>query len=188
MANYLTQTDVDNYGSDLLDVSQRAAMNALAPHLQHLQQQNHDLHARLAREQRHRLDQQVAQLVPNYLAVDSDPAWHRWLLGVDAMTGRVRQALLDQAIRDGSANRVAAFFRQFAQSNQSGTSPSGAAPRRARQATEKPVYTRDLIAKLYDQHRRGAYAGREDEWNRIERDLFEAQTQGRIQMHPYVSK
>jgi hypothetical protein len=33
-------SDYQNYGSDLLDVSQRAALEAVAPHLQNLEAQN----------------------------------------------------------------------------------------------------------------------------------------------------
>jgi hypothetical protein len=57
MTNYLTQNDVDNYGHDLINVTQRAALHAVAPHLQNLEQQNSDLRQRLAVEARHRLDQ-----------------------------------------------------------------------------------------------------------------------------------
>jgi hypothetical protein len=186
MANYLTQNDVDSYGHDLLDVSQRAAMQAVAPHLQTLAQQNAALLKGLAQERRHRLDQQVAELVPDYKQIDEDPAFHRYLLGVDTLTGRIRQALLDDAIRKGSAERCAAFFHGFQTETPSGGSTG--APRRAKAAASKPVYTRDQIAKLYDAHRRGAYAGREAEWNRIEQDLFEAQRTGRIAMHPWIFK
>jgi hypothetical protein len=77
MANYLTQNDVDNYGHDLLDVSQRAALHAVAPHLQNLQQQNAKLRQRLAKEARHRLDQQVEQMVPDFREIDRNPRWHR---------------------------------------------------------------------------------------------------------------
>ena len=62
MANFLTQDDVNNYGHDLLDVSQRAALQAVAPHLQQIQQDNVRLQQRLAKEARHRLDQAVERM------------------------------------------------------------------------------------------------------------------------------
>jgi hypothetical protein len=46
--------------------------------------------------------------------------------------------------------------------------------------TDKPIYTRPQIKTLYEQHRRGAYLGREAEWTRIEADIFAAQREGRI--------
>jgi hypothetical protein len=72
VANYLTEQDVRDYGSELLDVSQRAALHAVAPHLMSLEQQNAELQRRLAKEARHRLDQQVAAAVPDYQTIDRD--------------------------------------------------------------------------------------------------------------------
>jgi hypothetical protein len=188
---YLTENDVQNYGHDLLDVSQRAALHAVAPHLQHLEQQNAELQQRLAREQRHRLDQQIAAAVPNFREIDNDPRWHRWLLGVDPLNGRMRQHILDDAIRAGDPSRVTAFFRGYMQEQgAAGQTPghTGHASQRARSAREKPIYTRELIGALYEQHRRGEFAGREKEWAQIEQDIFRAQREGRVQAHPYLTK
>jgi hypothetical protein len=187
VANYLTQQDVENYGSELLDVSQRAALQAIAPHLQqtesHLQQlarENADLRARQAREQRRRLDQQVEQAIPNYRDFDHDPRWHQWLKGVDLMSGRVRQQLLNEAIQHGNVSRVLSFFNGFQQ--EAGGSPQAqtVSGRRARSSSNKPIYTRAQVAQLYSQHRRGAYAGREAEWQRQEADIIRAGAEGRI--------
>jgi len=62
-----------------------------------------------------------------------------------------------------------------------------AAPGKARPASgdgqvpvEKPTYTREQIRKLYDDKRRGMYAGREAEFAAFEADLTAAQRDGRI--------
>ena len=57
-----------------------------------------------------------------------------------------------------------------------------------RPAAWKPVYTRNQITKIYDQHRRGAYAGREAEWARQEADIIAAGREGRIQGPDYLTK
>jgi hypothetical protein len=111
--DYLTQADVANYGTDLIDFTTRAAAHAVAPQLQHLGQQSAELMQRLARETRARLDREVAAAVPNYLEIDQDPRWHQWLIQVDPLNGRMRQELLNDAIAAGSATRVVAFFRGF---------------------------------------------------------------------------
>jgi hypothetical protein len=136
------------------------------------------LRERLARDARHRLDQQVAAAIPNYQEIDRDPYWHRFLLGVDPYTGRVRQALLNEAVASGNANRVIAFFRGFLQEERAGgTQASG----RARSTpSKKPIYTRTQIDQLYAAHRRGAYTGREAEWARQEADIFAAIREGRV--------
>ena len=80
------------------DFAQRAALHAVAPHLQASEQQNLELQNRLAREARARLDAAVERAVPNYREIDQEPRWHNWLRSVDPLSGRVRQTLLDEAI------------------------------------------------------------------------------------------
>jgi hypothetical protein len=186
MANYLTQQDVDNYGSELLDVSQRAALHALGPHIQNIAEQNAQLRQQVAREARHRLDGEVATLVPDYKTIDADPGWHRWLLGIDLMSGRVRQTLLNEAISAGDARQVKTIFDRYrgqATSTSSHASTSHASTssgRRSSSSSYKPIYTRQQIAQLFEQHRKGAYAGREQEWARLEHDIIAAGREGRV--------
>jgi hypothetical protein len=203
---YLTERDEQNYGPELIDFAQRAAVQAVRPHLQDLESQNVNLRQQLAKEARRRLDQSVEVAVPNFREIDANPRWHRWLLGIDVYSGRVRQELLNRAIAAAEAPRVISFFKGFLQeetatghiepvSSAPATSvPRGAtmnlnalaAPGRARPATggdamqpDKPIYTRAQVKELYAAHLKGAYVGREAEWNRIEADLFAAQREGR---------
>jgi len=185
MNSYITEQDVQNYGSELIDLTQRAAVQAVAPHLQNLQQQNAELQHRLAQEARHRLDQQVERAVPNYREIDRDPAWHSWLLSIDALSGRQRQVLLNDAIAQGDAGRVIGFFRGF-QREAGADTGEGAPPQQPRSrrvpmwGSDRPTYTRAQIAKLYEQHLRGAYKDRETEWQRLEADIIRAGAEGRI--------
>jgi hypothetical protein len=204
---FLTPEDEQNYGRDLLNVAKRAAMETVVPHLQTLEQKNEELRRQLAKEQRRQLDNAVEIAVPDYREIDRNPRWHRWLLGIDVLSGRVRQTLLNEAISVGAAPRVVWFFKSFlseevatghvasAPSSQPAPAPrepaisltSLAAPGRARPATggdaslpaDKPTYTRAQVKQLYEQHRKGAYVGREAEWARLEADFFTAQREGR---------
>jgi hypothetical protein len=54
MANYLTQSDIDNYGRDLIDLTQRAAAEVVAPQLAQMHEDNAELRQRLATEARSR--------------------------------------------------------------------------------------------------------------------------------------
>jgi hypothetical protein len=174
MATYLTEQDVQNYGTDLIDVTQRAALHAVAPELQQIKQQNAELQRQLSIEARRNLDARVERAVPNFREVDRDPRWLQWLAGTDALTGRSRQQLLNDAIASTDANRVAMFFRRFQQEAGSVQAPA-AAPGRARSAPSgKPVYSHTQIAEFYSQHRKG-------EWARLEADFFTAQREGRVQ-------
>jgi hypothetical protein len=181
-ASWLTNEDVQNYGNDLIDLTQRSALHAVAPHLENLEAQNAELRQRLAREARHRLDQQVAAALPDFRERDRDPEWHRWLLGYDTYSGRVRQQLLNEAIASGSAERVVAFFRGF-QAEAGGTqshASAGTTYGRARSSGGRQIYTRDQIKQLYRAHQQGAYTGREQEWARQEVDIIRASAEGRI--------
>jgi hypothetical protein len=192
-----------------VNFTQRAAAEAIAPQLMALDQQNRELQARLAQEARARLDMRVEAAIPNFRDIDRDPRWHRWLLGIDMLSGRVRQTLLDEAISAADAPRAISFFRGFlneefatghiepAYSSQQAAPPreaavplaSLAAPGRARPATggdfgglpESRLYTRAQISQLYTAHRKGAYVGREAEWNRQEADIIAAGREGRVQ-------
>jgi hypothetical protein len=182
-ATYLTNEDVQNYGSDLLDVTQRAALDAVVPALQHLEQQNVELQRRLAVEARRNLDAAVERAVPNFREVDRDPRWHSWLSGVDILTGRARQVLLNDAIASTDAGRVAAFFRKFQSEvgdQSAGAQASSTASNRTRSSSGKQLYTRDQVKQLYRAHQQGAYAGREVEWARQEADIIRASGEGRI--------
>jgi hypothetical protein len=150
--------------------------------------QNVKLRQRLAKEARHRLDQQVEAAAPDFREIDRNPRWHRWLLGIDEYTVRVRQLLLDDAVASGSVARVKAFFEGFRQAERAGGTQAQAVGSRQARSSGKPIYTREQIGQLYEQHRKGAYAGREAEWNRIENDIFAAQREGRIQETPYLTK
>jgi hypothetical protein len=60
MANYLTQSDVDNYGRELVDLVQRGAAEVMAPQLAAMHEDNAALRERLAQEAKKRLDQALA--------------------------------------------------------------------------------------------------------------------------------
>jgi hypothetical protein len=187
VVNFLTRADVDAYGPELVDFAQRAAAQAMAPHLQNLNAENAELRQQLAREARYRLDAQVAAAIPNFREIDRDPRWHQWLMTLDPLTGQIRQQLLNDAIASGSVARVSAFFRGFQQ--EAGQAADSPAPQRARNtASSKPTYTRDQIAQLYAAHRKGAYADREAEWARQEEDIIAAGREGRVSGGPYLTK
>jgi hypothetical protein len=183
MTAWLTQNDVDAYGTELIDLTQRSALHALAPTLQNLEQANAELRQRLAIEARRNLDQRVAAAVPDYQQIDRDPRWHQWLRAPDPLSGVPRQQLLNDAIASGSATRVRAFFEGFRQEvggTQSHASARTTSRTRSASSPRGRVYTRAEIAQLYEHHRKGAYAGRDAEWQRLEYDIIRAGAEGRV--------
>jgi hypothetical protein len=127
----------------------------LAPQLAQIHEDNAMLRQRLAQEARHRLDQQVAAAVPNYREIDHDPRWHDWLLSTDALSGRQRQVLLNDAIAQGNAARVIGFFKGWQREAGTGAGDAAQQPRSRRVpmwGSDRPTYTRAQVAKVYRQH------------------------------------
>jgi hypothetical protein len=137
----------------------------------------------------------VAQHVPQWERVNADPRFHQWLLTPDPMTGITRQTYLEDAQRNHDVARVVNIFRTFAPS--AGTPPQNR-PNPAASELERQIapgrtvaanspstqeakrWSRTEITKLYDDHRKGNFKGREAEFKELERDLFAAQRDGRI--------
>lgn len=143
---------------------------------------------------------QLAGAVPNWRDVNSDPDFQSWLLQADQLTGLTRQTYLEDAQRALDANRVIAFFRTWLEMNGGSQAPVAqttgsakselekqVAPGRPRSAGAKAsskakVYTLKDIEKFFEDVRKGKYKGREDERAKIERDIFSAQRENRIQI------
>lgn len=143
----------------------------------------------------------LTSTVPNWREVNDVPAFQSWLLETDPLTGITRQTYLEDAQRALDARRVSAFFRTWLESTgQAVAQPQGSAstssnsqlekqvtPGRARnagtpQTNKGKVYTPADITKFFNDVRSGKYKGREQERDRIERDIFAAQREDRIQV------
>jgi hypothetical protein len=163
---------VANFGDELVDLTQRGALHAVGPHLRSIEQQNAELRERLAREERRSLDQAIERAVPNWREIDRDPRWLQWLGGLDALSGRVRQDLLDEAIDQGNAMHVISFFRGFLR--EAGAAGHHGRPRQA--AAGKPIYSRGQITHFANLRRKGAYT--DEQWARWENELIAAGREG----------
>jgi hypothetical protein len=143
----------------------------------------------------------LATTVPNYREVNATEGFQAWLLEADPLTGITRQTYLDDAQRALDAQRVGNFFRAWlettgqaavAQSTDRGTSSElekQVAPGRSRGAgspaanNKAATYSPQDIQKFFNDVRMGKYKGREADRSRIERDIFNAQREGRIVMN-----
>lgn len=145
--------------------------------------------------------------VPMWREINRDEGFKAWLDEPDPYSGKKRNEMLQEAFSRHEGNRVVSFFRGFleavgtpqpspAQGNPAPLSngqPAGkpsledfAAPGRARSTPQslpldKPVYTVAWIAKFTADKIAGKYRGRESDAEAIERDIFQAQHEGRIQ-------
>jgi chemotaxis protein histidine kinase CheA len=143
----------------------------------------------------------LTKAVPNWREVNDNQDFQTWLLDVDPLTGISRQTYLEDAQRSLDANRVSNFFRTWleisgqatvAQNNGRAAVSSElekqVTPGRSRNSgapagNKAKVYTPSDITKFFNDVRSGKYRGREQERDRIERDIFAAQRENRIQLN-----
>lgn len=143
---------------------------------------------------------ELAGNVPNWREVNDNADFQSWLLDIDPLTGISRQTYLEDAQRSLDARRVANFFRTWLESNgQANVAQTQArvtapelekqvAPGRSKnsgtpQTSKARTYTPVDIQKFFNDVRSGKYKGREQERDRIERDIFAAQRENRIQLN-----
>jgi hypothetical protein len=179
MAAWLTQKDVDDYGHDVLDLAQRAALHAMTPELQRLDAQNESLRRQLAQEQRRGLYQTLDAQLPNWKEIDNDTRWRQWLLFSDPYNKRPRQSLLNEAISAGDATRVLSFFRGYLA--EAGQSPQGQQSQQRQVATQR-TYTRAEIKRASEDYLRGRIP--EAEYQKLSADMHAAIGEGRIANPP----
>lgn len=157
-----------------------------------------------------RMYQQLDRELPNWKQINSHPEFVGWLQMPDPLSGQIRHNLLAEAYNSQQGNRVMEFFRRFLNEQASygpanggqqpgngaltassyATTPqvdllSLAAPGRAKAgqtqvSPDKPTFTVQEIKQFYTDSANGHYKGREDEYNRIQQEIFSAGREGRV--------
>lgn len=145
----------------------------------------------------------LARLVPDWETVNYDEGFLQWLNEVDRFTGMKRLDLLRQAFSSMDSRRTAEFFNAYKVSIAPPADPATPAapapevpskrdpsalvsPGQSRASSPKPaepqakVWTRGDITKFYEDkfHKRITA----EEADRLERDLFKAQREGRVEL------
>lgn len=209
-AKLITEQDIEDYGDSIEVMrkvfreemsSKDTEINELRKLVRQMQgtvvPQVHQLSQNYAvsNEQRFWADLQTA--VPDWQEINSSQEFQSWLLEVDPLTGIPRQTYLDDAQRTMDARRVANFFTAWkgmtGSSNARTPAASQSASELERQVApgkgrsggtktqgEAKTYTSADIKKFFADVQKGRYRGKETERDRIERDIFAAQREGRI--------
>ena len=206
----INDQDKEDYG-DSIEVMRKASREETAPLIQRIvalegvvQQLQSNIVPRvesIAKRQAQTSEQsywtELGTAVPEWKTINASPDFQSWLLDIDPLTGHTRQTLLEHAQQQLDAIRTASFFTSWLKESGvtvSQPTPDAASselerqivPGRGRTAAppapvEGKIYTRQDIADFFDDVRVGKFRGQEDERNRIERDIFAAQQEGRIQ-------
>jgi hypothetical protein len=130
----VTPQDVENYGTELLDVIARRATEVVAPQLTKLEQENENLRKRLVQNDQRGIYAQLNAQVPSWREINTSPAFKTWLSKRDVYSGQVRQGLLNAAFQAAKAPTVIAFFRGYLQETGGATSTDAPVPQPQPQA------------------------------------------------------
>ena len=197
----ITEQDKEAFGSDLLDLIDRASEQKVAEFRSqnaHLVSRIEELQGKLGNVTERQVvsdkDKFLANLsaqVPNWETLNIDQGFLAWLAEVDPVYGLPRQVALTNAYESLDANRTAIIFNQYqgkvapmqqkpSQQLQSQVAPtrSRASPAPATSAGDKSIWSQDQIANFYNEGIKGHLDQAEAE--RIEKDINAAYAEGRI--------
>jgi hypothetical protein len=204
----LSSQEVEDYGQDMIDVVKRAAreevgqeLNALRAENANLQQQVGGVQQTTAISARQTMFQFLDGELNVWRQLNKEPEFVQWVENVDTFSGQPRIEMLRAAFEQNNGPRVLAFFQGFLTEN-AAFRPQGqneparqpqvdlnslVAPGRASDGDlprapegNKPEYTQADIQRFYADVNRGVYKSDPAEKDRIERDIFAAQGEGRI--------
>lgn len=200
----ISEQEMNDYGPDFMEVVGRRAkeivMNDVMPEVENLKRQVNVTTETAQQNARMSVYQTLDQRVANWRQINEADEFHQWLAGYDPYSGQVRKVMLNHAFEANDAARVAAFFEGFvnelsavAPRENSELSPPGkkvslaslAAPGRSRAAeppssasSDKSIITTAQISRFYTDVAAGKYP--KAEADRLEKMIFEAQSEGRI--------
>lgn len=194
--------DVDNFGSDLVEMVQRVAQSHLAHAAQVIDAKVAEIDQKIAAlaQQLSGTTQAVAvnvenafferltKALPEWESINADPGFLAWLAEEDPVHGVARQHALNEAQKQLNSERALAVFRAYAgpakaapkvdplEKQMSPRSASSAEP----VAAEKTTVSQAQITTFYNEVRQGRYRGNEAEAARIEQIINTALAEGRV--------
>ena len=191
-AKLVGKEDEDAFGADLVDLARRVAREESGAYvaklegtIAELQQQLKGVAQTTAVTVQDRFENQLAAAVPNWKAVDGDPKFIEWL-----QSNATRMKVFSEAARNQDVDGVAYFYKEYPGAQK--TEKQAVDPRLAKQVApgkskavtpaaanpaEKKTWTRSEIAQFYAD---GKKRFSQEDYVKLERDLFAAQKEGRV--------
>lgn len=189
-AQLVKPEEVETFGSELIDVVRRAAREELAEkdnQISELREMVQQLSNKTTKNVEVDFYTALNSKVTDWVTINDDKNFHKWLNELDDLTGIRRQDLLAQAEADRDADRVAKFFIAYKRASQSWAAnatrslETQVAPDTGRQASAPPAkrfYTRGEIADFYARVRRNEVS--DQDAIAIEADIQAAIGEGRV--------
>lgn len=127
----VTDADVEAFGSDLIEVQRKVAREVAAEfraELDSLKAENNDLRKQIGETGNKvveaSFETRLHRLVPDFEAINVDPAWIAWLEEVDPMLRGPRKMAAQNAFTNGDAEGVAHYVNLF----KAATAPAAVEP------------------------------------------------------------
>ena len=120
----ISADEIEDYGSDLIDVMKRAAQEAVQGDMDALRSENDKMKSliggvgqRIEQDDRGKVYDALGSAVSNWEQINREPAFLQWLSEHDVYAGVPRGELLNRAFAKNDADRVIRFFKGFLQEN-----------------------------------------------------------------------
>ena len=188
--SYVKPEEVEEFGEPLIDLIRRAAreeVGAKEAEIEALKAKIESFDSRTSKVVEVDFFEQLGKDVPDWVAINDDKNFHKWLDGYDELTGVRRQDMLSQAEQERDARRVANFFKAY---RKAGQTWAAAASRKlesqvvpeTNQSSKPPpgkkIWTRQEIGNFYAAMRRGDISDKDAVV--IEAEIHAAQVDGRV--------
>ncbi len=188
--SFVKPEEVEEYGENLIDLIRRAAreeVTAKEAEIEALRAKIEAFDSRTSKVVEVDFFEQLGKDVPDWVAINDDKNFHKWLDGYDELTGLRRQEMLSQAEADKDARRVANFFKAY---KKAGQTWAAAASRKlesqvvpeTNQSVKPPpgkkIWTRQEIGNFYAAMRKGEVSDKDAV--AIEAQIHAAQIEGRV--------
>lgn len=166
--------EVNEFGEPLVDLIRRAAREEVSvkdTEIAQLKKRLESFEVQTTQTKEVGFFEKLAQMVPDWMAINDDPDFHAWLGEVDELTGYQRQSILSQAEEKRDADRVARFFNAFKKVQQESAAASvqslesQVAPVTTRTPETPPgkkIWTRAEVADFYARARAGEYSDEQE--------------------------
>lgn len=186
----ISPEDREKYGDDLLDVIKRTAQEQVAAkdaEIAELKRRLDGVHQDTAKTAEVTFYDRLGEIVPDWVSINAEEGFLKWLDEYDEFTGRTRQDLLSDAEQARDAVRVARFFTKWkAEQTQSVATSQRALESQVVPDSNKVVkapagkrfFTRAEIQQFYAAARRGEISSKD--MVAMEAEIHAATVEGRI--------
>lgn len=191
--------DVETYGQDLIDLQRRVArevasefqgkLDALAEENRTLREQVNQTGSQVGTMT---FEQSLHRALPDFDAINADPAWISWLDEVDPLIRAPRRTVAQEAFENGDVAAIVHYVTLFRQNAapvkedkrqadlELQVAPNRSAANSAPTSQQGKHYTTSQVEKLFNKVRDLNIRGQMDEAAKLEAEITAAYAEGRV--------